>query len=58
MKILVVEDEQRIATYIKKGLELISHVVDMVYGGEAGYDQATSENYDVVIFDWILAKMN
>ncbi len=58
MKVLVVEDEHRIATYIKKGLELKSHVVDVAYDGEAGYDLATSEGYDVVILDRMLPKLN
>lgn len=58
MKVLVVEDEHRIATYIKKGLELKSHVVDAAYDGEAGYDLATSEGYDVIILDRMLPKMD
>ena len=58
MKLLVVEDEHRIATYIKKGLEIKSHVVDLAYDGEAGYDLATSEKYDVIILDRMLPKMD
>ncbi len=58
MKLLVVEDEHRIATYIKKGLELKSHVVDLAYDGEAGYDLASSEKYDVIILDRMLPKLD
>ncbi|HNQ17502.1 MAG TPA: response regulator, partial [Candidatus Woesebacteria bacterium] len=58
MKILVVEDEHRIATYIKKGLEIKSHVVDVAYDGESGYDLASTENYDVLILDRMLPKLD
>lgn len=58
MKILVVEDEHRIATYIKKGLEMKSHVVDVAFDGESGYDFASTENYDVIILDRMLPKLD
>jgi two-component system OmpR family response regulator len=58
MKLLVIEDEHRIATYIKKGLEMKSHVVDLAYDGEAGYDLASSEKYDVIILDRMLPKLD
>ncbi|MFZ1721365.1 MAG: response regulator transcription factor [Microgenomates group bacterium] len=54
MKILVVEDEHRIANYIKKGLELQQHVVDIAYDGNSGYDFASAEKYDVIILDLML----
>lgn len=54
MKILVVEDEHRIANYIKKGLELKAHVVDVAYDGEKGFDLASGEKYDVIILDRLL----
>lgn len=58
MKILVVEDEHRIATYIKKGLELKAYVVDVVYDGEAGVDLASDESYNVIILDRMLPKLD
>lgn len=58
MKILVVEDEHRIAGYVKKGLELKSHVVDVVYDGEAGFDLAVNEHYDLIILDRMLPKLD
>ncbi|MCA9390459.1 response regulator transcription factor [candidate division WWE3 bacterium] len=54
MKILVVEDEKRIADNIKKGLELKSHIVDVAYDGYDGYSFAASEEYDVIILDLML----
>ena len=58
MKILVVEDEQRVAHYIKKGLEMKSYIVDLAYNGVDGYDFATSESYDLIILDRLLPEMN
>lgn len=58
MKILVVEDEKRIANYVKKGLELKSHVVDVCYDGQAGLDFALAEEYDLLILDWMLPGMS
>ena len=58
MKILVVEDEQKIANSIKRGLELENHVVDIASDGEAGYDMAHDGKYDVVVLDLMLPKIN
>lgn len=58
MKILVIEDEQRIATYIKKGLEIKSYVVDLAYDGQEGYDLAASGEYDLIILDIMLPKLD
>ena len=58
MKILVIEDEHRIASYIKKGLEIKSYIVDMAYDGEDGYELASGEKYDVIILDRMLPGMD
>jgi len=54
----VVEDEHKIANAIKKGLEQESYAVDVAYDGEYGYDLASTEDYDVVILDLMLPKMD
>lgn len=58
MKILVVEDEHRIASSIKKGLELEGYVVDVAYDGEEGFDLAATGDYEVIVLDLMLPKMN
>ncbi len=58
MRILVVEDEHKIANSIKKGLEQESFAVDTAYDGETGFDLASSEEYDVIILDLMLPKMD
>lgn len=58
MRVLVVEDEHRIAGTIKKGLELERYAVDAVYTGTDGFDLATTEEYDVIILDLMLPGMD
>jgi DNA-binding response OmpR family regulator len=54
MRILVVEDEHRIASTIQKGLTQERHAVDVAYTGNDGYDLASTEEYDVIILDLML----
>lgn len=58
MRILVIEDEHKIANSIKKGLEQESFAVDVAYDGESGFDLAVGETYDVIILDLMLPKMD
>jgi len=58
MKILVVEDDHKIATGIKKGLEQEGHTVDLAFDGEEGLDLAMEKNSDVIVLDLMLPKMN
>ena len=58
MKILVVDDEVRIAEAIKQGLELDGFAVDMAHDGEDGYNSARADEYDVIILDVMMPVMN
>ena len=51
MRILVVEDEHKIANAIKKGLEQESFAVDVAYDGDAGLAEVENEEFDLVILD-------
>lgn len=57
MRILVVEDEHRIAGTIKKGLIQERFAVDVCYDGNEGYDLAVTEDYDLIILDLLLPGM-
>lgn len=59
MKLLVVEDEHRIAQAIKEGLEEEGYAVDVEYDGEAGYNTATAleGEYDLIILDVMMPEM-
>lgn len=58
MRILVVEDEHKIANSIKKGLEQELYVVDVAFSGDDGYDLAISEEFDLIILDLLLPEMD
>jgi len=58
MRILVIEDERRIARNIKEGLEQERYAVDLAYDGLEGYDLAAGEEYEVIILDLMLPKMD
>ena len=58
MKILVVEDEERIAHFIEKGLQEEGHAVDLSYDGEDGSFLAEVNDYDLIILDLMLPKKN
>lgn len=51
MRILIIEDDQKIAKAIKKGLELESFAVDLAYEGGEGSAKALNINYDLIIID-------
>jgi DNA-binding response OmpR family regulator len=54
MRILLIEDEHKIARALKKTLEQESYAVDVAYDGDEGYAMATTEPYDVAIIDRML----
>jgi len=56
MRILVVEDEHKIAQALKEGLEQESYAVDLAYDGETGLNTALNDDYDLIILDVMLPK--
>jgi DNA-binding response OmpR family regulator len=58
MRLLVVEDEKKIADSLKKGLEQEAYAVDVAYDGEYGYDLASTEDYDLIVLDLMLPGMD
>lgn len=56
MRILVVEDEKKVASFIKKGLEEESFAVDISYDGEEGSFLAETNPYDLIILDIMLPQ--
>jgi len=58
MRILVIEDEKKVANFIKQGLKEEGYSVDVAYDGEEGYFLAKDNEYDVVILDLMLPKMD
>lgn len=58
MRILLIEDEKRIFAVVKKGLTEEGFAVDVAYDGEEGQYLAESENYDLIILDLMLPKVD
>ena len=58
MRILVVEDDVKIASFIIKGLKAAGYAVDHALDGETGLDMALSEPYDTAIIDIMLPKLD
>lgn len=58
MKILLVEDEPKVAAFIVQGLEESGHEVNMAFDGQLGLRYATKEQFDLMIFDVIVPGMN
>src|SRR5258708_3042328 len=58
MRVLVVQDEHKIAQSIKKGLEQEHYAVDIAFTGSEGFDLATTEDYDLIILDLLLPEMS
>jgi len=58
MNILLIEDEKKVASFIKKGLEKESYQVTLSYDGVDGLSKATSGEFGLVILDNMLPKMD
>jgi DNA-binding response OmpR family regulator len=58
MKILLVEDEPKVASFIKQGLEEQSYNVTLAYDGFFGHKLASENEYDVIVLDLMIPYMN
>lgn len=58
MRILVVEDESKVSTFIQRGLEEEGFTVDVAFDGEEGVKKAESQPFDLILMDLMLPKMD
>ena len=58
MRILVVEDEKKVGSFIKKGLEEEHYAVDIAYDGEEGLTLAQINEYDLILLDIMLPGLD
>ena len=58
MHILVVEDEKKVASFIQRGLEGEGYTVDVANDGESGVELGSKNNYDLILMDIMLPKMD
>ena len=58
MKLLFAEDDRDLSAAVKTLLERSGYLVDAVFDGEDAVDYAAAENYDGIIMDWMMPKMD
>lgn len=58
MKILIIEDDLKIASFIQKGLQEEGFIVDCAHDGEDGLYLCEQGKYDLFIIDWMLPKLD
>ncbi len=58
MRVLLIEDDKELSTYIAKGLREQGHTVDQAADGKDGLFMATTENFDLLIIDRMLPKLD
>lgn len=58
MRILIVEDEKKVAGFIKRGLEEEGFTVELAHNGEDGIQMATDKIFDLILMDIMLPKMD
>jgi heavy metal response regulator len=58
MRILVIEDEKKIADFIRRGLKEEGYAVDTAYDGEQGLFLAKTNEYDLILLDLMLPKLD
>ncbi len=54
MRILVIEDERKVANFIKHGLEEERYIVDTAYDGQTGFEMAMNNHFDAILLDVML----
>ena len=58
MRILLIEDEKKVADIIERGLKAERYAVDVYHDGQSGWDAAEAFNYDLIILDLMLPKLS
>src|SRR5918995_6317653 len=58
MRLLIVEDERRLALSLARGLSAEGFAVDVVHDGKEGLHRATESDYDLIVLDIMLPGMN
>jgi two-component system copper resistance phosphate regulon response regulator CusR len=58
MRLLLIEDEQKVADVLARGLRAERFAVDVAYDGEKGWELASGVDYDLIVLDLMLPKLN
>ena len=57
MRILVIEDDSRVASFIRRGLSADRFLVDVAPDGQSGLELAVSKDYSLIVLDLMLPGM-
>ncbi|MEO5977536.1 MAG: response regulator transcription factor [Chryseolinea sp.] len=58
MRILVIEDEQQVSSFIKQGMEEKGYEVDVAYDGNIGHRLAATRDYNIILLDIVIPGIN
>ena len=58
MRLLVVEDERKVADVVARGLRAERYAVDVAYDGNSGWEMASTVDYDLIVLDLMLPKLD
>ena len=58
MRVLLVEDEKKMASFIERGLKEEGYAVDVMFDGEQGWECVSTNDYDVIVLDLMLPKIS
>jgi DNA-binding response OmpR family regulator len=58
MRVLLVEDERKVADFVARGLRAERYAVDTAYDGVSGWEMASAVDYDVIILDLMLPGLS
>ena len=58
MRILIVEDEKKVAQFLKKGFQAEAFAVDLALDGQEGLECARSASYDAIVLDVMLPRID
>jgi DNA-binding response OmpR family regulator len=58
MKVLVIEDEVKVASFISKGLQEEGYIVEVAYDGKSGIDLIREAHYDIILLDLMIPEVN
>src|SRR5947209_4069340 len=58
MRLLLVEDEKKVADFVARGLRAETFALDVAYDGSTGWEMASKRQYDLIILDLMLPGIN
>jgi DNA-binding response OmpR family regulator len=58
MRILIIEDETKVADFLNKGLQQSGYETDVAVDGQEGYDKIRSNDYDLILLDLMLPQIS